>query len=175
MYCTHRGAALVVVGCPSYPWFSSCHQRSNGLTSSSLDCFGYRPGPPKQFASFCGICFSLPAAALYFAGDHDDDDDGETIAGAVFLGMLMGAAALEGFANFCLGCLFFGWGIRFGIFPSAVYRIYANTRQNVIYQYVVALALWLPVIVLLFCSCFRSCTLACFLIRSAFRCGESLV
>lgn len=29
----------------------------------------FKPGPPKQFASFCGVCFSLVATACYFTGE----------------------------------------------------------------------------------------------------------
>ena len=61
--------------------------------------------------------------------------NGNNIAASVFLGLLMGAAGLEGFGNFCLGCVFFGWGIQFGIIPPAVYRIYANTRESVVAQW----------------------------------------
>eukprot|EP00041_Stephanoeca_diplocostata_P019409 m.418837 g.418837 ORF g.418837 m.418837 type:complete len:1030 (-) comp21294_c1_seq7:310-3399(-) len=83
----------------------------------------FKPGPPKQFASFCGLCFCIPVVALYFNGNY--------VAGAIILGLLLGAAAMEGFLNFCLGCVFFGLGIRFKLIPSHVYRIYANTKDSV--------------------------------------------
>lgn len=28
---------------------------------------------------------------------------------------------MEGVLNFCLGCLFFGFGIQFGLFPATLY------------------------------------------------------
>lgn len=33
--------------------------------------------------------------------------------------------------NFCLGCLFFGWGIQYKVFPDSVYRIYTSSKQEV--------------------------------------------
>lgn len=57
---------------------------------------------------------------------------GQDIAASVILGLLMGASGLEGFFNFCLGCVFFGLGIRFKLISPAVYRIYANTKDSVI-------------------------------------------
>ncbi len=46
------------------------------------------PGLPKQFAALCGLSFSLLATILFHVLDSGT-------AGAVVLGMLMGAAALE--------------------------------------------------------------------------------
>jgi glutaredoxin len=46
----------------------------------------FRPGPPKQFASFCGVLFSLLGTIFYFV-----DFDGHEIIGAIFMGMLAGA------------------------------------------------------------------------------------
>lgn len=54
------------------------------------------------------------------------------IPGAVVMGGLLGAAALEGFCNFCLGCVFFGLGIRFGLIPKHVYRIFTNTKMETV-------------------------------------------
>lgn len=63
----------------------------------------FKPGPPKQFAAFCGLMFSLLGTIFYFV-----DFEGHKIVGAIFMGMLAGASGLEGFVGFCLGCLFFG-------------------------------------------------------------------
>jgi glutaredoxin 3 len=82
----------------------------------------FKPGPPKQFAACCGLIFSLIATCLYFTDN--------IVAGAVILGLLAGAAGLEGFCDFCLGCIFFSWGIRFKIIPSSVYRIYTSSRHE---------------------------------------------
>lgn len=36
---------------------------------------------------------------------------------------------MEAFLDFCLGCVFYGLGIRFGLIPPFVYRIYTNIRE----------------------------------------------
>lgn len=75
-------------------------------------------GPPKQFASLCGLFFSTFAAGLYL-GD-------EKAGGAVVLACLMFAAALEGILDFCLGCWMFGHAIRLGLVSASVYSPYLN-------------------------------------------------
>ena len=84
----------------------------------------FKPGPPKQFAAFCGVCFSAVAVACYF--------NGHEVWGAVVIAMLACASGLEGFIGFCLGCLFYGWGIQFGLIPDYVYRIYTSSRQEIV-------------------------------------------
>ena len=56
----------------------------------------FKAGAPKQFAAFCGVFFSVFAAGLYLGNQR--------VGGAVVLGCLMGAAALEFVLDFCLGC-----------------------------------------------------------------------
>ena len=85
----------------------------------------FRPGPPKQFASFCGVFFSLMGTIFYFV-----EFDYHEIVGAVFMGGLAGASGLEGFCDFCFGCLFYGYGIQFGLIPDGVYRIYSSSKQE---------------------------------------------
>mmetsp|Transcript_26567 Transcript_26567/g.61032 ORF Transcript_26567/g.61032 Transcript_26567/m.61032 type:complete len:971 (+) Transcript_26567:150-3062(+) len=87
----------------------------------------FRPGPPKQFAAFCGLFFSFLGTLFYFV-----DFEGHDIVGAIWMGMLAFAAGLEGFLDFCLGCLFFGFGIQFGLIPDSVYRIYTASRQEIV-------------------------------------------
>jgi glutaredoxin 3 len=84
----------------------------------------FKPGPPKQFAACCGVIFSLIATCCYFTDN--------VVPGAVMLGLLAGAAGLEGFFDFCLGCLFFSWGIQLKVIPSTVYRIYTSSRQEIV-------------------------------------------
>ena len=43
----------------------------------------FKPGPPKQFAAFCGVMFSLFGTIFYFV-----DFEGHRIVGAIFMGML---------------------------------------------------------------------------------------
>lgn len=85
----------------------------------------FKPGPPKQFAAFCGVFFSLMSVIFYFV-----EFENHEYIGMAFMVGLACAAGLEGFANFCLGCLFFGWGIKFGLIPDYVYRIHTATRQE---------------------------------------------
>ena len=75
-------------------------------------------GPPKQFAALCGLFFSTFAAGLYI-GNRENG-------GAVLLGLLTGAALLEGLLDFCLGCWMFGMAIGMGIVSPAVYSPYLN-------------------------------------------------
>jgi hypothetical protein len=89
----------------------------------------FKPGPPKQFASAVGFLFAFLATLFYFVIDGFDDHE---LVGAIIMAMLAGASGLEGFANFCLGCLFYGYGIQYGIIPSSVYRIYTASREEII-------------------------------------------
>lgn len=84
----------------------------------------FKPGPPKQFAASCGTMFTLIATCCFFTGHN--------IPAACVMGGLLGAAALEGFFDFCLGCVFYGLGIRFGLIPPHVYRIYTNIREETV-------------------------------------------
>lgn len=45
---------------------------------------------------------------------------------------LAGAAGLEGFMDFCFGCLFYGIGIELGLIPDSTYRIHTSTRQETV-------------------------------------------
>jgi glutaredoxin len=90
----------------------------------------FRPGPPKQFAAFCGVMFSTLATLFYFW-----DFEYHEIVGAIWIGMLAGAAGLEAFFDYCLGCVFFGLGIQFGVLPDDCYRIYTQTRQETVDSY----------------------------------------
>jgi tellurite resistance protein TehA-like permease/hemerythrin-like domain-containing protein len=75
-------------------------------------------GPPKQFAAACGLFFSVFAAGLYLGS--------EPSGGAVVLGLLMGAALLEGVFDFCLGCWMFSQAIALKLMSPAVYSPYLN-------------------------------------------------
>jgi hypothetical protein len=71
------------------------------------------PGPPKRFAQGMGLAFSATAAVLALVLHLD------TAANVVLLGLL-GAASLEAFAGFCIGCRIFALGMRLGVIPTAV-------------------------------------------------------
>lgn len=85
----------------------------------------FKPGPPKQFASFCGVFFCLMGTIFYFV-----KFSGHQYIACFFMAGLAGAAGLEWAFDFCLGCLFYSWGIMFGIFPDYVYRIYTSSKQE---------------------------------------------
>ncbi len=65
------------------------------------------PGKPKRFAQGIGAVLSVSALIAWFAG--------EVVAARVLAALILGAASLEAFAAFCLGCVIYGrlsaWGI----------------------------------------------------------------
>ncbi|HET6873242.1 MAG TPA: DUF4395 domain-containing protein [Acidimicrobiales bacterium] len=83
------------------------------------------PGPPKRFAQGMGVAFSGTAAVLALGF-------GQRTAAYVVLGLLIGAASLEAFANYCLGCKVFALLMRAGVIPEEVCErcadIYAVNR-----------------------------------------------
>lgn len=86
----------------------------------------FRPGPPKQFAAFCGVFFSLMGTIFFFI-----DFEYHEFVAAGWMGALACAAGLEGFFDFCLGCVFYGFGIQFGLIPDDVYRIHTSSKQEI--------------------------------------------
>ena len=69
-------------------------------------------GPPKRFAQGIGALFSVTASVLWLADFH--------VASRVVVGMLAGAAALEAFVGYCLGCAIFARLMRWGLIPESV-------------------------------------------------------
>jgi glutaredoxin 3 len=72
-----------------------------------------RMGRPKQFACCCGIIFSWLGSLFYLV-----TFPGHDIVGSVFMGGLAGATFMEGFLDFCVGCVFFRIGVKLGIFNT---------------------------------------------------------
>lgn len=70
------------------------------------------PGPPKRFAQGIGVAFSVSALIASLAGAN-------TFAVIVIAGLL-GAASLEAFAGYCLGCKIFNLLIRAGVVPESI-------------------------------------------------------
>lgn len=70
------------------------------------------PGPPKRFAQGIGVAFSVTALIASLAGAN-------TLAVIVIVGLL-GAASLEAFAGYCLGCKIFNLLIRAGVVPESI-------------------------------------------------------
>jgi hypothetical protein len=72
-----------------------------------------RAGRPKQFASMCGLMFSALGAIFYSVPIPYND-----YIGSVFIGILAICTGMEGFLDFCLGCVFFRIGIQLKIIPK---------------------------------------------------------
>lgn len=70
------------------------------------------PGPPKRFAQAIGTVFTVTASVLFLAD--------MTTASRVVIAMLMGAASLEAFLGFCLGCWIFAKLMKVGLIPESV-------------------------------------------------------
>ena len=69
-------------------------------------------GPPKRFAQGIGAAFSIAGSVLWIL-------DMQT-ASRVVIAMLAGAASLEAFVGFCLGCAIFARLMRWGLIPESV-------------------------------------------------------
>ena len=69
-------------------------------------------GPPKRFAQFVGLLFSATASVLWLLDF--------TTASRVVAAMLAAGAFLEAVFAVCLGCIMFGWMIRWGVIPDRV-------------------------------------------------------
>lgn len=69
-----------------------------------------RAGRPKQFATMCGVMFAL-GGALGFA-------TGNNVVGIGFMTGLACATGMEGFLDFCVGCVFFRIGVDIGLIPK---------------------------------------------------------
>ena len=69
-------------------------------------------GPPKRFAQGIGAAFSIAGSVLWILDMHT--------ASRVVIAMLAGAASLEAFAGFCLGCAIFARLMRWGLIPESV-------------------------------------------------------
>ncbi|MGH9184741.1 MAG: DUF4395 domain-containing protein [Acidimicrobiales bacterium] len=70
-------------------------------------------GPPKRFAQGIGVVFSVTAALLALGFEQWG-------AAQIVLGLLVGAASLEAFLGFCLGCRIFALLMRTGVIPDEV-------------------------------------------------------
>lgn len=70
------------------------------------------PGPPKRFAQAIGAVFTITASILFVADINS--------ASRIVIVMLMGAASLEAFLGFCLGCWIFSKLMKIGLIPEAI-------------------------------------------------------
>jgi hypothetical protein len=69
-------------------------------------------GPPKRFAQGIGAAFSIAGSVLWILDLHTTS--------RVVIAMLAGAASLEAFVGFCLGCAIFSRLMRWGVIPASV-------------------------------------------------------
>jgi hypothetical protein len=76
------------------------------------------PGPPKRFAQAMGLAFSGAALITWLSAGWLD--------ARWILIPLIGAASLEGFLGFCLGCAIFARLIHAGVIPESVCEECAN-------------------------------------------------
>ena len=70
------------------------------------------PGPPKRFAQGVGATFTITASVLYIAGAYG--------ASQIVIAALVVAAFLESVFAVCLGCIAFGYLMKFGVIPQSV-------------------------------------------------------
>jgi hypothetical protein len=80
------------------------------------------PGPPKRFAQTMGLAFSSAALITWLSAGWLD--------ARWILIPLVGAASLEGFWGYCLGCTVFGWLIRAGLIPEAICEECGDLRDR---------------------------------------------
>ncbi len=72
--------------------------------------------------------FAALATLFFLADAHEPDLEWVGLAFTCALGC---ATGLEGALGFCLGCYFFGWGVRLGLLPREVYSVSTNSRPEV--------------------------------------------
>ena len=70
------------------------------------------PGPPKRFAQAIGAAFTVTASIVTLTAGFS--------AGRWVLVPLIGAASLEAFLGYCLGCAIFAQLMKFGVIPESV-------------------------------------------------------
>ncbi len=72
----------------------------------------YSPGPPKRFAQGIGLAVTLSATLTWQLAGWSD--------ARWLLLPLVGAASLEAFAGYCVGCAMFRGLMRVGVVPASV-------------------------------------------------------
>ena len=97
----------------SGPMFSPLGRIATQVITPRLS-FKHRlvPGPPKRFAQGVGAAFAITASVLYLAGAYG--------ASQIVIAALVVAAFLESVFAVCLGCIAFGYLMKFGVIPQSV-------------------------------------------------------
>lgn len=78
------------------------------------------------------------ATVLFFTGGYDPEE----IIASCFLGVYAALAFLECSIDFCMGCVMFGWAVKFGLLPREV-RL-NNILFMILFETICGLVLWLP-------------------------------
>ena len=87
----------------------------------------FRPGVPEQVNSALGFFFTL-MATIFFLVDFPRSD----IVACVWLSFAAAQTAMEGFFGVSVGAYTIELGIRSGLVPAYIYRIYNRTRMETI-------------------------------------------
>lgn len=93
------------------PTLSPFGQLATRVLAPRLGAVKIVPGAPKRFAQSLGFGMTATATVLLATG--------HPLGAQILLGMLIGAASLEAFAGYCLGCRMFALGMRLGIVPES--------------------------------------------------------
>lgn len=81
------------------------------------------PGPPKRFAQFVGLLFTLTACILWF-GLHRVPE------AKILLWVLGGFAILESVFGFCAGCMMFNMLMKVGVIPESACAACRDWQPN---------------------------------------------
>ncbi|MBH52242.1 MAG: hypothetical protein CL785_03705 [Chloroflexi bacterium] len=88
------------------------------------------PGPPKRFAQFIGLVFSISILLCIIVFQNNQSEAFLTYS-RVLLGVLISFAFLEAVIPFCAGCFVFGYLMKFGIIPESVCEAcVVNSEEN---------------------------------------------
>ena len=80
------------------------------------------PGPPKRFAQGIGAVLTLVTIVVWLSASW-------SVARWILV-PLIGAASLEGFFGYCVGCAIFGQLMRFGIVPPSICAECGDLRKR---------------------------------------------
>jgi hypothetical protein len=108
--------ARVVTG----PTFSPMGQLATRIIAPKiLNRTKFVPGPPKRFAQFIGLIFSV-SIFLCILIFQNNNSQTFLVYFRVLLGVLISFAFLEATIPFCFGCFVFGYLMKWGIIPNSV-------------------------------------------------------
>ena len=71
-------------------------------------------GPPKRFAQFIGLIFTVTATALFFINNTT------SLNTSILLGILVAFASIEAILGFCTGCFVFQYLIKIGLISQTI-------------------------------------------------------